>query len=126
MRTEDKEQREGQRHSNGQRTFVTATVTALCCMGCMAFGAYLYSRHSLSQTAQTPLEPTPVMKVVQGPAAPTNFTEAAELTVNGVVHVMVTQQQQRQPQYSNGGDIFDFFFGPGFGRSFGGGYGGGQ
>ena len=39
---------------------------------------------------------------------------------------MVTQQQQRQPQYSNGGDIFDFFFGPGFGRSFGGGYGGGQ
>lgn len=84
-------------------------------MACTAFGAYLYSRYAVSQNQATTAAPTVSVR----PAAftsgePVNFTDAAEQTVNGVVHVKVTQEAQSSA-YS-GSDLFDFFFGPGMGR----------
>ncbi len=85
------------------------------CMASTAFGAYLYSRYVAAQPQIALTQQTaPVHNVSFASATPTDFTTAAEQTVNGVVHVKVTQQSQQQSY--GGSDIFDFFFGPGFGR----------
>ncbi len=84
-------------------------------LACAAFGAYLYSRYVAAQPAAQPtVVELPTHSVAYSQAAPTDFTTAAEMTVNSVVHIKVTQQSQQQ-QYS-GSDLFDFFFGPGMGR----------
>ncbi|MDD7725105.1 MAG: Do family serine endopeptidase [Bacteroidales bacterium] len=83
-------------------------------LACAAFGAYLYSRHVAAQSVATPVA-IPTQTVINAPSAPTDFTAAAELTVNGVVHIKVSQQTYGQ-QYGGSSDLFDFFFGPGFGR----------
>lgn len=90
-------------------------ITAGVCMTCTAFGAYLYSRHVASQPRQAATEPAVSVRQASAyaAAAPTDFTDAAERTVNGVVHVKVTQQAEAS---YGGSDIFDFFFGPGMGR----------
>lgn len=95
------------------RKYVAAVAASLACA---AFGAYLYSRYEAANvTARDSMDAAaPARNVSLAPAAPTDFTEAAELTVNGVVHVKVTQQSQ-QPSYG-GADLFEFFFGPGMGR----------
>lgn len=83
-------------------------------MACAAFGAYLYSRYVAAQpqpSVQTPMVELRNTAMVGSGA--TDFTEAAERTVNGVVHVKVTQQSA---ETYGGSDIFDFFFGPGMGR----------
>ncbi len=84
-------------------------------MACTAFGAYLYSRYVAAQPQPTALtqQVAPVHSVAFGTAAPTDFTDAAEMTVNGVVHVKVSQNATTSYE---GSDIFDFFFGPGFGH----------
>ncbi len=84
-------------------------------MACTAFGAYLYSRYEASkpQPQIVAENTTPSQHVLNFglSAAPTDFTDAASKTVNGVVHVKVTQEAQQQTY--GGSDIFDFFFGPG-------------
>ena len=52
-------------------------------LACAAFGAYLYSRHAAAQSVATPVA-IPAQTVINAPSAPTDFTAAAELTVNGV------------------------------------------
>lgn len=83
-------------------------------MACAAFGAYLYSRYTASQPQAAASTPTVELRnAAYGASEPTDFTSAAEQTVNGVVHVKVTQQAA---QSYSGSDLFDFFFGPGMGR----------
>lgn len=83
-------------------------------MACAAFGAYLYSRHIASQPQAASTTPTVELRTTAfGANEPTDFTTAAEQTVNGVVHVKVTQQAA---ETYGGSDLFDFFFGPGMGR----------
>ena len=83
-------------------------------MACAAFGAYLYSRYTAAQPQAVASTPTVELRnTAYGASEPTDFTSAAEQTVNGVVHVKVTQQAAET--YS-GSDLFDFFFGPGMGR----------
>ncbi len=86
-------------------------------LACAAFGAYLYSRYAAAQPSEV-AQPTtisaPAHAVAYGQAAPTDFTDAAAMTVNSVVHIKVTQKSQQQD--FGGSDLFDFFFGPGMGR----------
>lgn len=81
-------------------------------LACAAFGAYLYSRYVAAQpssVAQPTTISAPAHAVAYGQAAPTDFTDAAAMTVNSVVHIKVTQQSQQQD--FGGSDLFDFFFG---------------
>lgn len=88
-------------------------------MGCTAFGAYLYSRYQIAtqpeQIRQTaPFEQT-IGKYASQSYTPTNFTEAAEMSVNAVVHVKILKEQKQQSyEYGNQFDdpFFQFFFGP--------------
>ncbi len=90
-------------------------------MGCTAFGAYLYSRYQVttqptsSQTYQAAPFEQNIGKYASQTYAPTNFTEAAEMSVNAVVHVKIFKEQ-RQQSYSYGNQFddpfFQFFFGP--------------
>ena len=92
--------------------YVLAVVAA---MGCAAFGAYLYSRVSVQQTNV----PTTVPASFSGQIgqftaqsyAPTDFTEAAEASVNAVVHVKILQET-RQRSYGYTDPLYEFFFGP--------------
>lgn len=99
------------------KKYAAAVVASLACA---AFGAYLYSRHVAAQplpAAPAPATSAPVQPVVFGAAPPSDFTTAAELTVNSVTHIKVSKQSQQSP-YGGGPDIFDFFFGPGYGRQY--------
>jgi len=89
-------------------------------MGCTAFGAYLYSRYvatttqTASSTIVAPFEQNSgIGRFAAATYAPTDFTEAAEQSVNAVVHVMIKKQQQKQ-SYNYGYDdpFMQFFFGP--------------
>lgn len=91
-------------------------------MGCAAFGAYLYSRYVASTSDATTSSVGTVAPFEQGSMfgkfaaatyAPTDFTQAAEQSVNAVVHVMIKKQQKSQ-SYNYGYDdpFFQFFFGP--------------
>lgn len=98
------------------KKYVAAVVASLASA---AFGAYLYSRHVAAQpqpVGGVTVAP-PVQSVAFGAAPPSDFTTAAELTVNSVAHIKVTKQSQQSP-YGGGSDIFDFFFGPGYGRQY--------
>ncbi len=96
-------------------------VAALLTMTCTAFGAYIHSRYvAATQTTVAPVaqttEPTRAMNTsFFTSAAPTDFTDAAEMTINGVVHVKIMQENKQNDMYG-GGDIFDFFFGPQYRR----------
>ena len=94
------------------RKYVLAAGASLACA---AFGAYLFARYEAAQPQPMALtqQDVPLRNVAYGSSAPTDFSDAAEMTVNGVVHVKVTQQTE---QTYGGTDIFDFFFGPGMGR----------
>lgn len=89
-------------------------------MLCTAFGAYLYSRVEASRTTETvkavaeerQVAPRHVSSISM--ASPMDFTDAAEMTINGVVHVKVMQNVGESQSYG-GGDIFEFFFGPQYG-----------
>lgn len=94
------------------KKYLLASAASLACAG---FGAYVYSRYAASVPSETAVPATiPACTVLNAPAAPTDFTAAAELTVNSVVHIKVSQQQYGQ-QFG-GTDLFEFFFGPGIGR----------
>lgn len=90
----------------------------IAAMGCAAFGAYLYSRYEIAtsqnevSTADTlPFQNTIGHFTAQN-YAPTDFTVAAESSVNAVVHVRIMKNYQTHG-YSNGMDPFlQFFFGP--------------
>ena len=85
-------------------------------LACTAFGAYLYSRYEASrpQPVSMVAPSAPVQSVLSLSAAPSDFTEAAEKTVNGVVHVKVSQNAYGSQGYSDEDSFFDFFFGPGY------------
>lgn len=100
------------------RKYALAVVAS---MGCTAFGAYLYSRYVATTSSQNQ-STNVVAPFEQGPSyghfaaatyAPTDFTEAAEQSVNAVVHVMI-KKQQRSHSYNYGYDdpLMQFFFGP--------------
>lgn len=103
------------------KKYAFAVVTSL---GCTAFGAYLYSRYEAATYKQTPIvEQTAPFDSSFGHFtsqnyAPTDFTQAAEQSVNAVVHVKIMKQQQQQRGYNYGGGFglddpfFQFFFGP--------------
>ncbi|MCQ2203735.1 MAG: Do family serine endopeptidase [Bacteroidales bacterium] len=94
-------------------------------MGCAAFGAYLYSRYEIATNNNSPAATTTTVPFessighfVAQTYAPTDFTEAAEQSVNAVVHVKIKKEQKnRQNGYNFGGSMdfsdpfFDFFFG---------------
>ena len=90
-------------------------LAVVAAMGCAAFGAYLYSRVSVQQTNV----PTTVPASFSGQIgqftaqsyAPTDFTEAAEASVNAVVHVKILQET-RQRSYGYTDPLYEFFFGP--------------
>ena len=90
-------------------------LAVVAAMGCAAFGAYLYSRVSVQQTNV----PTTVPASFNGQIgqftaqsyAPTDFTEAAEASVNAVVHVKILQET-RQRSYGYTDPLYEFFFGP--------------
>lgn len=83
-------------------------------MGCAAFGAYLYSRYEMatektySQVEQRPFE-TGIAHYTAANYAPTDFTEAAEKSVNAVVHVKIMKENNYNYDMQN--DFFRFFFG---------------
>ena len=56
-----------------------------------------------------------IMRVVQGRSLETDFTKAAESTVNAVVSIKSYVTPRRQ-QYYQSFDPFEFFFGPGNGN----------
>lgn len=81
-------------------------------------GAYLYSEFivdgkgvSLQQTAATDSFDTSIGHFTAASAAPTDFTQAAESSVNAVVHVKVTQAGSVQT-YGSDDPFYQFFFGP--------------
>lgn len=83
---------------------------------CAAFGAFLYSRLVPQAQPQPQVVEVPVpAKHVVMPGAPADFCDAAERSVDGVVHVMVRSGGEVRETHN---DIFEFFFGPGFGRQY--------
>ena len=98
------------------KKYVLAVVAS---MGCTAFGAYLYSRYQVATQPIATIQPAPfeqnIGKFASQTYAPTNFTEAAEMSVNAVVHVKILKEQKQQTYgYGNQFDdpFFQFFFGP--------------
>lgn len=93
---------------------VTAT------LGCTAFGAYLHSRYQNNNLQNSvAIEQMPFQNTIShftaATYAPTDFTEAAESSVNSVVHVKIKKenrsyQQQFGSTYED--PFFQFFFGP--------------
>ncbi len=88
-------------------------------MSCTAFGAYLYSRYQVATQSAAIVQPAPfeqnIGKFASQTYAPTNFVEAAEMSVNAVVHVKILKEQRQQTYgYGNQFDdpFFQFFFGP--------------
>jgi Do/DeqQ family serine protease len=94
-------------------------LTVVAALGCAAFGAYLYSRYDIatSQNTTTTVDSLPFQSNIghftTQNYAPTDFTQAAEASVNAVVHVRIMKNMQ---QYGYGNDGMDpllqFFFGP--------------
>ncbi|MBP5420731.1 MAG: Do family serine endopeptidase [Bacteroidales bacterium] len=95
------------------RKYVLAAVGATACA---AMGAYLYSHFEtkavVEQAANTNAVQTEIRTIAN--YAPTDFTEAAESTINGVVHVKILQDNSRQQQYGSSDPLWQFFFGPQF------------
>lgn len=90
-------------------------LAVIAAMGCAAFGAYLYSRVDAGQTTTPTITPTTftgqIGQFTAQSYAPTDFTEAAEASVNAVVHVKILQEtRSRSYDYSN--PFYEFFFGP--------------
>mgnify|MGYP003305176106 CR=1 FL=1 len=89
-------------------------------MGCAAFGAYLYSRYDIatSQNNIAAVDSMPFQSAIgyftAQNYAPTDFTQAAEASVNAVVHVRIMKNlQNRTYGYGDGMDpLLHFFFGP--------------
>lgn len=85
-------------------------------MGCAAFGAYLYSRYDNASAQQAasinntlPFQ-SEIGHFTSQNYAPTDFTLAAEKSINAVVHVRIMKNVQR---YNNDIDpLLHFFFGP--------------
>lgn len=99
-----------------KKTLATVAMT----LGCVAVGAYLHARYTeytASPVSQTTTNDTLGSFSGQFSAsqvamsyAPTDFTEAAQKSVESVVHVKVLQESRQQ---SYGSDPFlQFFFGP--------------
>ena len=91
-------------------------IAAVGAMLCAAMGAYLYSHFETKTDAEIASNnfdniSTNVRTIAN--YAPTDFTEAAESTVNGVVHVKIIQEERRQ-QYGFSDPMWQFFFGPQF------------
>ena len=86
-------------------------------MGCAAFGAYLYSRYEIATNkSATAVESRPfetsIGHFTASTYAPTDFTEAAEKSVNAVVHVEIMKEQSQRSAGGYDDPFFQFFFGP--------------
>lgn len=88
-------------------------VAVVATLGCTAFGAYLHSRYAAAQQQHSAATTIPAFMAANTSnisVAPTDFTTAAEASVNAVVHVKIAQQQR---SYQSSDDaLFHFFFGP--------------
>lgn len=93
------------------RKYVLAAVGATACA---AMGAYLYSNFEVKNITATSANDNAIQTGIRTIAnyAPTDFTEAAESTINGVVHVKILQDSPRQSQYGSSDPLWQFFFGP--------------
>ncbi len=80
--------------------------------GSAALGAYIYSRLAEPEVyVQQSQQPVFLQTSQSSGSTPTDFTQAAEASVNAVVHVMISQRSHRT--YSDMQDPFyQFFFGP--------------
>lgn len=95
------------------RKYVLAAIGATACA---AMGAYLYSNFEVKNITATSANDNAIQTEIRTIAnyAPTDFTEAAESTINGVVHVKILQDNSRQQQYGSSDPLWQFFFGPQF------------
>ncbi|MCR5697574.1 MAG: Do family serine endopeptidase [Marinilabiliaceae bacterium] len=93
------------------RKYVLAAIGATACA---AMGAYLYSNFEVKNITATSANDNAIQTEIRTIAnyAPTDFTEAAESTINGVVHVKILQDSPRQSQYGSSDPLWQFFFGP--------------
>ena len=100
------------------KKYVLAVAASL---SCTAFGAYLYSRYEAAKAKPATVEQmpfqNPIAQFTAATYAPTDFTEAAEASVNAVVHVKIKKAGRQMQSYGNGFGGFDdpffqFFFGP--------------
>lgn len=94
-------------------------LTVFASLGCTAFGAYLYSRYETNNVKTIPPEPIAFQNTIghftAATYAPTDFTQAAESSVNAVVHVMIKKAERQMQSYGGNGvedPFFQFFFGP--------------
>lgn len=94
---------------------INYAVAVAATLGCTAFGAYLHSRYEAATQQSSQVDSVPAFMntanaINVASYAPTDFTAAAETSVNAVVHVMVSQTTSRAPQSDD--PFFQFFFGP--------------
>ncbi|MCF0190401.1 MAG: Do family serine endopeptidase [Marinilabiliaceae bacterium] len=95
--------------------------TVAITLGCVVFGAFIHARYIEYTTLPTPTNShniegfagqTEAQAIrVATSYAPTDFTDAAQKSVESVVHVKV-MQESRQPSFGTDDPFLQFFFGP--------------